>query len=166
MANRTRKLTLVLGMTLLLSASHVVAEDSEGSYWQSLSPHEREVFVMSFKAGLNEGHVRTMLFLIDHDYLKQLSKEAKKKLREEVTLNGSRGALSDAISALYQDPSNTYVMNSDAVIIASERLAGKDVEAELRRARKDGLKIHEQTEKKDRQQWIFGDSEPTRRSAR
>lgn len=51
----------------------------------------------------------------------------------------SYGAIESVVTALYEDPANAYVVNSDAVKIAGNKLKGDNIEAQLQRARRGRL---------------------------
>jgi hypothetical protein len=64
--------------------------------------------------------------------------ERRERLRLKTFTFYKNSALLDVMTSLYSDPANTYIGYAYMIYIARDKLAGKDIEALLRNARRNG----------------------------
>jgi hypothetical protein len=99
-----------------------------GGQWNRWSPAER----LAYLRGLVDGSSRVYLRTLDFRELTTVNREC---LGNTMAVRYDHDVLIAIISDLYKDPANTYVMHSEMVFVARDKLEGKDVEAQLRIAR-------------------------------
>jgi len=127
----SRPFTFVAVVTLMVfGAAATSAQDERlfnyGKQWKSWPDICRSTYVLGFVNGQDSTYVALL------DDLPPARQEA---LRLKTYTFYDEDALRDVITNLYADPANTYIRYSSIVYIARDKLAGKDIEPILRRAR-------------------------------
>jgi hypothetical protein len=146
-----RRMPAVMVMFLLVaSAPFLAAQDASSNetnaeFWRSMPKKERVGFIFGFGLGVKEGMLATVSYLHDHDLIRHGSgTNLAKALTASVDTRFSSGELEPVVTDLYKDPANALIDLNDAILIARDRLSGKDVEAAIRAARKSGADLNDQ----------------------
>ncbi len=150
-------LAAVLTFLFLASPSFLAAQDpgsneTNAEFWRAMPKEERKGFIFGFDLGVNQGMLATVSYLCDHNLVRQGSgANGAKSLTASLTASvGTRfnpADLEPVVTDLYKDPANALIDLTDAILIARDRLSGKDVDAAIRAARKSGSDLYEQMQK-------------------
>lgn len=135
---------LLLGFAILLvGCCRALAQMTDAEEWRSYTPGERSAYIWGFRAGVGHGSNGTSLALIDKGYIRRNPSKDVQLILKDLRPTASPIDLANGVSKLYEDPANAYVAHSDALLIAWDRLRGRDVEKRLQEARKEGYEIYE-----------------------
>jgi hypothetical protein len=96
-----------------------------GLQWAQWTELEREIYLIGFVDG---GSVYS-------DFMFQQPEPVRTKVFEQVAVKYDNDVLSPVITSLYADPANVYIRYDSTVLIARDKVSGKDVEPLLRHAR-------------------------------
>lgn len=99
-----------------------------GRQWNTWSDAERSIYLEGFVDG--QSHT----FLL---FWNDVSSERRESLRRRSFTLYEPSAIRDVITSLYSDPANTYVTLDSMVYVARDKLAGKDIDENLRQARQE-----------------------------
>lgn len=131
MSKRTFSVAVIAAVTLSMTAS---AQDELANYgrtWNRWPNAIRSIYIEGFV----DGQSHTFITVMDDLNVTDKQREA---LRVKSFVMYQPEPLRDVMTNLYSDPANTYVGFDWMIYIARDKLSGKDVEPELREARRTG----------------------------
>jgi len=137
------RLFILTAALVVAPATHVFAQSSStpcqaitgtmelfkyGNQWLQWNELERHIYLLGFVDGGS----------VYFDFVFRQPERVRNELFEANAVKYDNDVLSPVITSLYRDPANVYIRYDSMVLIARDKIAGKDVEPRLRMARQNG----------------------------
>jgi hypothetical protein len=96
-----------------------------GTRWLQWDEHERDIYLEGFVDGGS----------VYFEFMLRQPERVRKEVFSKTTVMYNSDVLSPVVTSLYKDPANVFIRYDSMVFIARDKIAGKDVEPLLRKAR-------------------------------
>jgi len=136
--------SILLAILFLAFASASNAQTPPSTWWIALSFVEQSTYL----EGYIDGQVEVAVYVITGALGSTLTPDQTQVLLSMSPREIDRPVLMTAIREFYRDPANTYVQFSHMLQIVADKIRGKQIDDQLRRAREAGLRWHEYIKRK------------------
>jgi len=96
-----------------------------GTQWLQWTERERDTYLIGFVDG----------GAVYFDFMMRQPKNMRNEVFAKTLVKYDSDVLNPVITSLYRDPANVYIRFNSMVFIARDKIAGKDIEPLLRKAR-------------------------------
>lgn len=137
-----RKMLIAIIFSVILNPIVVVADEpyNYAILWHHWGYESQDAYIEGYYAGVATTYMKAM------EIWKPKSEKIE-MVRKSVFLGDIKTAIHSVVSDLYKDPSNAYILLEDMLVIARNKINGKDITSDLQIARKHAIETKELNEK-------------------
>lgn len=143
------KLKIGFAFLLILIAAKTVLATEPYNYaeqWRSWDVVSREAYINGVVDGISKAFIVTLATVSPDKFLKKPEPAEVKKVSDKLFVRYTRDQIGDVITDLYKDPANGFITTIDMLLLARDKIEGKDISRGLMEARKLSLDFHQLNE--------------------
>lgn len=136
---------IIIILFLFINPQTVLASSpyNYANLWYSWNVVAREAYISGVADGIARSFFVTIITVSPEKFAKNPVSPEVKETTDKLFLRYTRDQLRGVMTDLYRDPANSYIDIIDMLLMARDKIEGKDITDNLRESRKQVMKNHE-----------------------
>lgn len=139
---RAAAILLLISLACLVDRSFAAEPYDYAALWRSWDLTAREAYITGVVDGMAHAYIETTTSLAPDKLRSPNPPREVAELREKLFVRYTRTQLREVVTDLYGDPANSLIRPLDVLLLARDKIEGKNIEDSLIKARARAMETH------------------------